>query len=89
MKRTAVTIVLLMGTMEYNIPMYANAWLQQPGCPRPGEYPSGGPVPQVNDIWRFGTPSIDYLAPEILANQDKGTIAFLEPMADANAPRKR
>jgi len=42
------------GKAEYDIPMYANAWLQQPGCPRPGEYPSGGPVPQVHDIWRFG-----------------------------------
>jgi hypothetical protein len=169
-----VNKVAAAGKAEYDIPMYANAWLQQPGCPRPGEYPSGGPVPQVNDIWRFGAPSIDflspdlyilqfdetcarytrngnplfipeantsgqaagnaltcllkyngigfspfgidgfgfsgrrgqqdptgappadpfaqtyailnYLAPEILANQGKDTIAFLEPMADANAP---
>lgn len=53
------------GKAEYDIPMYVNAWQQQPGCPRPGEYPSGGPVPQVNDIWRFGAPSIDILSPDL------------------------
>jgi hypothetical protein len=53
------------GKAEYSIPMYCNAWQQQPGCPRPGEYPSGGPVPQVNDIWRCGAPNLDFLAPDL------------------------
>jgi beta-galactosidase GanA len=53
------------GKREYNIPMYANAWLQQPGCAFPGTYPSGGPVPQVTDIWRAGAPSLDLLAPDL------------------------
>ncbi|MGO9114357.1 MAG: DUF5597 domain-containing protein [Thermoguttaceae bacterium] len=57
------------GKAEYNIPMYCNAWLQQPGCPRPGEYPSGGPVPQVHDIWRFGAPNIDFLSPDLYISQ--------------------
>jgi hypothetical protein len=57
------------GKAEYNLPMYCNAWLQQPGCPRPGEYPSGGPVPQVHDIWRFGAPNIDFLAPDLYIPQ--------------------
>lgn len=57
------------GKREYDIPMYANAWLQQPGCPRPGEYPSGGPVPQVHDIWRCGAPNIDFLAPDLYLSQ--------------------
>ena len=63
------------GKAEYDIPMYANAWLQQPGCPRPGEYPSGGPVPQVHDIWRFGAPSIDFLAPDLYISQFDETCA--------------
>ena len=63
------------GKAEYDIPMYANAWLQQPGCPRPGEFPSGGPVPQVNDIWRFGAPSIDFLAPDLYLSQFDETCA--------------
>jgi beta-galactosidase GanA len=57
--------VVAAGKAEYNIPMYCNAWLQQPGCPRPGEYPSGGPVPQVHDIWRFEAPNIDFLSPDL------------------------
>jgi beta-galactosidase GanA len=53
------------GKREYNIPMYANAWLQQPGCAFPGTYPSGGPVPQVTDVWRLGAPSLDMLSPDL------------------------
>jgi hypothetical protein len=53
------------GKKEYNIPMYANAWLQQPNHPWPGVYPSGGPLPQVHDVWRAGAPSIDILAPDL------------------------
>ena len=50
---------------EYNIPMYVNAWLQQPNMAWPGTYPSGGPLPQVNDVWRAGAPAIDILAPDL------------------------
>jgi hypothetical protein len=60
-----VNQVAAAGKAEYDIPMYANAWQQQPGCPRPGEYPSGGPVPQVNDIWRCGAPNLDFLSPDL------------------------
>jgi beta-galactosidase GanA len=60
-----VNRVAAAGKREYNIPLYANAWLQQPGCAFPGTYPSGGPVPQVTDIWRAGAPSIDLLAPDL------------------------
>jgi len=42
-----------------------NAWLQQPNHAWPGTYPSGGPVPQVHDIWRAGAPSVDILAPDL------------------------
>lgn len=66
---TYINKVAAAGKAEYNIPMYANAWLQQPGCPRPGEYPSGGPVPQVHDIWRFGAPNIDFLSPDLYISQ--------------------
>jgi hypothetical protein len=53
------------GKAAYNIPMYVNAWLQQPNHAWPGTYPSGGPVPQVHDIWRAGAPGIDILAPDL------------------------
>jgi hypothetical protein len=53
------------GKAEYNIPMYVNAWLQQPDHAWPGTYPSGGPLPQVMDIWKAGAPAIDILAPDL------------------------
>ncbi len=53
------------GKAEYPLPMYANAWLKQPGYSWPGKYPSGGPLPQVMDVWRAGAPAIDLIAPDI------------------------
>lgn len=54
------------GKAEYDIPMFVNAWLgPQPRQPSPGDYPSGGPLPHVMDIWRAGAPAIDFLAPDI------------------------
>jgi hypothetical protein len=53
------------GKASYDIPMYVNAWLQQPNHAWPGTYPSGGPLPQVHDIWRPVAPSVDILAPDL------------------------
>ena len=53
------------GKAEYNIPMYVNGWLQQPNMAWPGTYPSGGPLPQVNDVWRAGAPAVDMLSPDL------------------------
>jgi hypothetical protein len=57
--------VVTEGKAEYNIPMCVNAWLQQPNMAWPGTYPSGGPLPQVHDVWRAGGPAIDILAPDL------------------------
>jgi hypothetical protein len=57
------------GRAEYPIPMFVNAWLQQPNMAWPGTYPSGGPLPQVHDVWRAGAPTADFLAPDIYIQQ--------------------
>jgi hypothetical protein len=49
--------------------MYVNAWLQQPNHAWPGSYPSGGPLPEVHDLWRAGAPGIDILAPDLYVEQ--------------------
>src|SRR5262249_31410848 len=41
------------GTGEYRLPMYVNAALIRPGY-QPGQYPAGGPLPHLMDIWRAG-----------------------------------
>jgi beta-galactosidase GanA len=57
------------GKKEYPIPMYVNAWLKQPFSYVPGKYPSGGPLPQVLDIWRAAAPAIDFIAPDIYTDE--------------------
>ncbi len=57
------------GKREYPLPMYVNAWLKQPTTSWPGRYPSGGPLPQVLDVWRAAAPSIDFIAPDIYIDE--------------------
>ncbi len=69
--------VAKVGKAELNIPMYANAWLgPQPGQDVPGQWPSGGPVAGVMDVYRAAAPSLDFLAPDIYVNDFKGTCAL-------------
>jgi hypothetical protein len=68
------------GRKEYQIPLYANTWLnfedhselELTGLPTvvgggqvAGGYPSGGPCPHMLDIWRLNTPALDFLAPDL------------------------
>jgi beta-galactosidase GanA len=52
------------GKRVYPLPLYVNVALNRPGK-APGEYPSGGPLPHLIDVWKAGAPSIDLLAPDI------------------------
>jgi len=58
------------GKAQYGIPMYVNTWLSGQG--KPGQWPSGGPLPHVMDIWLAGAPHIDMLAPDIYAADFQG-----------------
>jgi beta-galactosidase GanA len=60
-----VNKVITAGKKEYPIPMYTNAWLNQGENPKPGNYPSGGPLDHVFDIWLAGAPAIDILSPDV------------------------
>ncbi len=62
----AINTVAEAGKKELALPMYANAWLgPQPGALVPGQYPSGGPVTGMLDVWRAAAPSLDLFAPDI------------------------
>ena len=61
--------VVAAGKSEYPLPMYVNSWLKQPFSYWPGRYPSGGPLPQVLDVWRAAAPSIDFIAPDIYMDE--------------------
>ncbi|HVX64967.1 MAG TPA: DUF5597 domain-containing protein [Bryobacteraceae bacterium] len=65
------------GKAELALPMYVNAWLgPQPGQTVPGQYPSGGPVGGMIDIWRAAAPAIDLLAPDIYVADFPGVCAY-------------
>ena len=58
------------------LPMYANAWLgPQPGQPRAGNYPSGGPVGRVIDVWKAAAPALDLVGPDIYVPDVKSVLA--------------
>jgi beta-galactosidase GanA len=52
------------GKRSYNLPLYLNVALNRPGR-APGEYPSGGPLPHLLDVWKAATPHVDLIAPDI------------------------
>ncbi len=52
------------GRAVYNLPMYVNVALDSRDR-KPGQYPSGGPLAQLIDIWHCGAPSIDVLGVDI------------------------
>ena len=60
------------GKKEYNIPMFVNAWLDwsfsKDLIP---EYPSGGPVSKVFDIWHAAAPSIDLIGADVYVDDFK------------------
>jgi beta-galactosidase GanA len=51
------------GKKIYPLPMFVNAALNRPNV-KPGDYPSGGPLPHIIDVWKAATPSIDFLSPD-------------------------
>lgn len=69
------------GKSSYDIPLYTNVWQNYAGEDGendfpvivgggglPGDYPSGGAVPHVLDIWLSVAPSLDFVAPDIYLN---------------------
>jgi hypothetical protein len=61
---TFVDRVTAAGKAEYPLPMYTNAALIRPNY-EPGQYNSGGPLPQSMDLWKAGAPALDFLSPDI------------------------
>ena len=75
-RRPLIGEVAKAGKAELNIPMYANAWLGQPGQDTPGQYPSGGPVARLLDVYHAVAPSLDLVAPDIYVDDFKGACAL-------------
>lgn len=59
-----VEYVAKAGKDAYDLPMTANCWLDK-AADTPGDYPSGGPVARVHEVWDYCVPSIDVYCPDI------------------------
>jgi len=70
---TYVEQIAKAGREIYNLPMYVNVALNSRGR-KPGQYPSGGPLAHLIDLWHCGAPSIDVLGVDIY---DKGIKSWL------------
>ncbi|XDG02594.1 hypothetical protein ABKA04_002209 [Annulohypoxylon sp. FPYF3050] len=76
-----VNHVAEIGKHNYPIPLYTNTWMNYSGGNSdnafpivaggggmPGDYPSGGPVSNVLDIWQRFAPNLDFISPDIYLN---------------------
>ena len=63
------------GKTELNLPMFVNGFLAIEGR-FPGQYPSGGPVHRLLDIYHAAAPSLDVIAPNLYAPDFKGVSAL-------------
>jgi Domain of unknown function (DUF5597)/Beta-galactosidase len=63
----AVETITEAGKAELPLPMYTNGWLGPlpPMMAEPGQYPSGGPVAGMLDVWRAGAPKVDMFSPNL------------------------
>ncbi len=59
-----VEYVAKAGKDAYDLPMTVNCWLDK-AVDTPGDYPSGGPVARVHEVWDYCAPSIDVYCPDI------------------------
>ncbi|KAG9603770.1 glycoside hydrolase, partial [Aureobasidium melanogenum] len=73
--------VAAVGKSIYPLPLYTNVWQNvinsdtnsdtppiAGGGSEPGDYPSGGGVVDVLDVWQEFAPSLDFIAPDIYLN---------------------
>src|SRR5512136_232825 len=61
------------GKAAVDLPMVINVWLGEQGWAMPGEtYPSGGAVGRVLDIYKWFTPHVDLIAPDIYVADARG-----------------
>lgn len=63
------------GKQIYPIPTFCNAWIVQHDKEIPGDYPNGGPVAHVMDIWKAAAPNIDIISPDIYLPKFKSITA--------------
>ncbi len=70
----------------YPIPLYTNVWLANPTNIPGRDYPSGGGVPMVFDLFRQHCPHLDLVAPDIYSQGYRDFKRLCETYAGPNNP---
>ncbi len=72
----------------YNLPVYVNVWLRTPNhFARPGrDYPAGGAVYTVLNVWKAATPDINMISPDIYISDRRGYRWVLQTYARPDNP---
>jgi len=74
------------GKALLDIPMYINVWLGGGDWQVAGEYPSGGAIGKVLDIYKWCTPHVDLIAPDIYIADSRGYEAACRSYARDDNP---
>ncbi|KAI1008319.1 hypothetical protein LB504_002085 [Fusarium proliferatum] len=91
------------GKTQYPIPHYTNMWMNYAGDDAdndfpvvvggggvPGDYPSGGAVSNVMDVWMRFAPNLDFLGPDIYLNDyDKSCAKYRHRNQPLFVPEQR
>lgn len=79
--------IVLAAKAVYDKPMYVNVWLSEYGFRKAGyDYPSGGAVSHMLDIWKVAAPHIDLIAPDIYLTDRTGFCQICETYVRADNP---
>lgn len=70
-----VNYVAGQGKQAYPLPAFVNAWIIQTSGQLPGQYPNGGPVSRVLDVYKALADQIDILSPDIYLPDFKKEVA--------------
>jgi len=72
----AIESITEAGKAELPLPMYTNGWLGPvANMIEPGQYPSGGPVAGMLDVWRAAAPKVDFFSPNVYSPDFQGVCA--------------
>lgn len=75
------------GRAIYPLPVYVNCWMRYKGFRSPGvDYPSGGPVWTMFDLWRAVTPSVDLIGTDVYTSDPGEYRRVLDQYARADNP---
>lgn len=89
-----INAIVKAGKAEFNIPMYVNVWVSYPAAELPERrvtfpginYPSGGPVQKMIDLWKAAAPAINVIGPDIYSDDSGFYRELLQTYARPDNP---